>query len=136
MSKLQNFLHSLTDHEFVIFYKNRYDEFISESKSMIDKEKSERGLTDANINIFLDKKIEKDVNTPEFECSKCGGTYFNKETDRIRKGGTYGSWEEDQISLRCSLCGYNSDKSRPVTFRDRVKKLFGFTHTNHIVRGE
>lgn len=45
MSELDNFISSLSDHEFAIFFGYRYDKFLENSKKKIDKEIRKRNLS-------------------------------------------------------------------------------------------
>lgn len=79
MSKLLNFLKTLTDFELAQFYTYRYNQFLSSSKDKIVSELKER---DMNIKDLDSYKQKKDVLNQKIRCPKCHSSKFYTAAER------------------------------------------------------
>lgn len=123
MSKFENFISSLTDHELAIFVGYRYQGFLASSKEKILAEIKKRKLSSDQLEAYFTTKLESESAKNLNSCPRCGSNQLFVETDYQEKPVSDLSSVEIAIdTFRCRLCGFNPDKDTPKNFFDRLKR--------------
>lgn len=131
MSRLEDFISTLSDTELAIFIAYQYDGFIGSSKQMIKEAVLKRKLTPDKLAELYKKGLSKPIDNSLHFCPRCYSTKLYVETDHELRTVRYYSYEVAVDSLRCRLCGYNPDKRKPKNLFDAIKLKF---KSNKIVR--
>lgn len=125
MKELDNFISSLSDHELAIFIRYRSDGFLSNTKEKIDAEVKRRNLTLAQLELYANEKLNIKSEGKKKRCPRCGSERLFEESNYTEIPFTeFSSLEIISNTNRCRLCGYNSDKANPKTFRERIIRFF------------
>ena len=133
--KFDNFILNLTDHELAVFYKNRYDDFMSNSKQKITDEMTDRNLQLNEVNRLSSGLLNMDKKDRTNLCQRCGSDYLKIETDvEHRPKRNYTSVDVAIETRRCQLCGFNPDKEKSQGLISRLKRIFISRKTERIVK--
>lgn len=125
MSKFENFINNLSDHELAIFYGYRYLGFLDSSKEKIIDEIKKRNLSREKLKSLQDKKIISDSKEEKISCERCGSNKLFIETDyKEIPISEFSSAEIAMDSYRCRLCGFNAQKTKPKNLFDRIAKAY------------
>lgn len=126
MSEFEKFINRLSDHEFAIFVKYRYDGFLAGSKEKIDQELKNRKLTADKLESYSKEELNSDGGEGPQKCLRCGSAKLFRETSYQEiPFNEFSSLEVASETQRCRLCGFNPGKEEPKNFTERLKRMFG-----------
>lgn len=109
MSKLLNFLKTLTDFELAQFYKYRYNQFLPNSKDKIVSELKER---DMNIMDLDSYKQKKHISNQKTLCPKCHSSKFYTASERETIEFVRSTIEVDEYYKTCLVCLFSEEKPK------------------------
>lgn len=132
MSKLEEFITSLTDTELSIFIANQYDGLLGSSKQRLKDAVIKRNLSTDKLSELYQTGLTKPVDNTYHFCPRCYSTKLFIETDHEMRTVKYYSYEVAIDTLRCRLCGYNPVKSNCSTFSELIKHVFKRNNTVRI----
>lgn len=123
MSKFENFITNLTDHELAIFARYSYHGFLKKSKGRIDKEIKKRKLSAVKLERYSREKLTVESAEESNQCPRCGSTKRITETDFWEiPFSEFSSVEMASDSNRCQLCSFNLEKNLSKDFFERIKR--------------
>lgn len=128
MGKLRNFLKDLSDYELFVFYKYRFDNFLTKSKNIILEEFQNRKLNPDDYNLIVKKKqIHTKHNNSDLICPRCGSDKYYIEIKKIFKTLKGVTWEKEKEVYVCQVCEYwNSGRNlKYKSLLKRIKRLLG-----------
>lgn len=101
---------------------------MDKTQKLILEEKEKRGLSNADINAFVQnqKVILND------KCARCQSVHKFEETERVLIHSDSGSYEQEISSWSCIVCGFNAHKYKALNFRMRIHKFFNKYYTSKI----
>lgn len=123
MSKFENFITNLSDHELAVFVRYSYHGFLKKSKERIEKEIRKRNLSPKEIENYSRKKLTTDSAKELNQCPRCGSVKRITESNFWEiPFSEFSSVEMASDSNRCQLCGFNLEKSSPKDFFEIIKR--------------
>lgn len=123
MSKFENFITSLSDHELAIFVRFSYHGFLKKTKERIDKEIKKRKLSPEKLEKYSKEKLNKTFTDELNKCIRCGSTKRITETNFWELPfNEFSSVEMAIDTNRCQLCGFNQEKSLSRDFFERINR--------------
>ncbi|MEX1191471.1 MAG: hypothetical protein WEA99_05815 [Brumimicrobium sp.] len=126
MSRLVDFLISLTDMELAQFYKYRFHQFLPNSKQSILHELRQRKMNPENLEqyIYFESHEEKSMVKGEY-CSRCYSTKLYTAEEKETLEFKYDTVEVDAYYKTCLVCLYSPEKPEKYE-RHKFVDLFGF----------
>lgn len=111
MSKLQDFLTQMNDHELASFYTYRYNEFMKTSKEKIEAEMAVRGMTPENLNDYysIPQNAKELIDQKEI-CPRCYSAKFYDSNELESINYSYASVEISVNYKTCLLCLHSPEK--------------------------
>lgn len=126
MSRLEEFISTITDTELAIFIAYQFDGFINSSKQKLRDEVLNRGLISDKLSDLYKKGLSKPADKSIQFCPRCYSTKLFIETDHELRTVGHASYEVAVDTMRCRLCGYNPDKRKAENLLDAlILKLVG-----------
>jgi len=123
MSKFENFITNLSDHELAIFAHYSYHGFLKKSKDRIDKEIKKRKLSPKKLEKYSHEKLTNDTSEELNQCPRCGSTKRIIETDFWEiPFSEFSSVEMASDSNRCQLCSFNLEKNLSKDLFGKIKR--------------
>ena len=109
MSKLQEFLSILSNHELARFYEYRYPEFLKGSKEKIDEELKRRAMDKNNLSPHINPHNHQENSTV---CPQCYSSKFYTSTEIETVNYSYASVDLEVDYRTCLVCLYSEEKDR------------------------
>lgn len=123
MSKFENFITNLSDHELAIFARYSYHGFLKKSKDRIDKEIKKRKLSPRKLEKYSRERLNADSFDKLNQCPRCGSTRRIIESDFWEiPFSEFSSIEMASDSNRCQLCSFNLEKISSKDFFKSIKR--------------
>lgn len=126
MSRLKDFLISLTDMELAQFYRYRFHQFIPSSKERILDELLERNMDPKNLGQYINDNFLKETSLSEGAyCPRCYSTKLYTAEEKETLDYQYDTIKVDAYYKTCLVCLYSPEKPKNYE-RHRLVSLFGF----------
>lgn len=130
MSRLLNFLKTLTDFELAQFYKFRYNQFLPGSKDKILSELKERGMDINSLNSYRQNKRMK---TESAQCPKCHSNKFYTASEVETIEFMRSTIEVDEYYKTCLVCLFSEEKPENYE-RHKLVSFFEFLRMRNKTR--
>ena len=130
MSRVQEFLYSLSNSELAFLYKYKYPTYFDETQATIRTEINRRQLDDHTINNLISDTEFNSANTGCLRCnSRLNVSQQVEFTNTSRYSGLDGLAGRTEYTSRaeCAVCGYllydGNEGVSPVTFWKTLKRV-------------
>ena len=109
MSRLNNFLKTLTDFELAQFYNYRFHQFLPSSKQKIEAEFKERGLEIEKLDCYVKKE---NIINKKAQCPRCHSNKFYTAKERETLEFARSTIEVDEYYKTCLVCLFSAEKPK------------------------